>query len=357
LTPLQARRSTRWLCALALLTGGCAPSPDAPRGALTSIGQIRALTPSDAEGGRAVRIRGTVTYAHLGSRSLIVQAGDEGVFVDTGGSPIDLRPGREVEVEGSTGLGDTSVIVLASKVADLAAAPMPRAARVSIQELSSGAYSNRLVEAEGVVRSSVRENDGRMTLNLANEDGAFQARLNLGSSTGFGDGLIDARVMVRGVARTAFTMRGRPIRLQVLAADLKEVIVVKAAPPDGFAVPVQRIGPLLEARRRAAPHRVHVQGVKRQLADGTLVLTDGTGSIPVHLADASRVSTGEVLDVLAFITAAAGEVRLEDAVFRRIRDRAAAPAVSTGVPPTKSAQLPILETIGEVHRLPPVEAQ
>src|SRR5688572_29590375 len=103
--PRHARRAAHWLCALVLLAGGCSAAPNAPRTVLTSIRQIRAMNRAEAEAGYPVRIRGTVTYAHPGSRSLMVQAGDEGISVDTGDRTLELRPGHEVEVEGSTGPG------------------------------------------------------------------------------------------------------------------------------------------------------------------------------------------------------------------------------------------------------------
>src|SRR5688500_18257066 len=121
--------------------------------------QVRAVEPDDAERGYPVRLRGIVTYYHAASRTLIVQSGGDGIRVDTGKIQLPLTPGREVDVEGTTGLGEFSVVVLASKLTDLGAAALPAAERITIEGLSSGAYTNRRVEASGVVRSGVRDND------------------------------------------------------------------------------------------------------------------------------------------------------------------------------------------------------
>ena len=55
------------------------------------------------EHGYPVRLTGIATYHHPGSRTLIVQAGEYGVFVDTAKLQIRVTLGREVIVEGVTG--------------------------------------------------------------------------------------------------------------------------------------------------------------------------------------------------------------------------------------------------------------
>ena len=138
---------------VALLAVGCQPA--AHGGAsppLTTIAQVRAVKAADAERGYPVRLRGIVTYYHAASRALIVQSGSDGILVDTGKIQLAMAPGREVDVEGTTGLGESSVIVLASKLTDLRAAGLPPTERITIEELSSGAYTNRRVEVTFEIR-------------------------------------------------------------------------------------------------------------------------------------------------------------------------------------------------------------
>jgi signal transduction histidine kinase/CheY-like chemotaxis protein len=361
--PARARRVDAWILLLSLVAlpaVGCGPASHVSSlPVLSSIGQIRALKPAEAERGYPVRLRGIVTYHYAGF--LIVQAGDEGISVETGQRMIAVTPGREVEIHGSTGLGDSSVVVLAGKLTDLNAGTLPATERVvTTDALASGVYSHRRVEAAGVVRSGVRENDGRLTIKVATEGGTFQARVNGGSGTAFSDALINARVTVRGVAHTTFDMLGRPARLQILVSDEQDVEVLEAAPADAFSLPVQSVGKLLQAGPSAfAPHRVRVQGAMAQQPDGTTLVTDATGSVPIDIADLSGVHSGERIDVLGFVAAGPAGTVLEDAVFRRIEDGPAAtgrshPASSPLMPP---GQLPVLTTIGEIHRLRPVEAR
>ena len=102
---------------------------------------------------------------------------------------------------------------------------MPAAAPVSIKELWSGTHSYRRVEVEGIVRSGSRENDGRLTLNVASGDEVFQARINVLGPAPI-DAFIDSRVRIRGVADTMFSPTGRAIRVQVLVPSIKDIEVI-----------------------------------------------------------------------------------------------------------------------------------
>src|SRR5439155_26077164 len=97
----------------------------------------------------------------------------------------------------------------------------------------------------------------------------FEARV-LGSGPSAGDAFIDAAIRVRGVAETIFTMRGDPVRRQVLVPALKHVEIREPAAPDPFSIPLASIRALRDARPGTTPaHRVRVQGVLTDQPDGT----------------------------------------------------------------------------------------
>ena len=174
-------RAVLFLSVLATGAGACGPAQDRTPAVLTTVQQIRAIDAADGERGYPVRLQGIVTYYHPQSKSLIVQAGTEGIFVDTGKTEVPVTAGQEIVIEGSTGPGESSVIVIANKVTVVKAGTMPAAEPVSVAELSSGVHSYRRVQAEGIVRSTMRENDGRLTLNVTATDGSFQVRAIGGS--------------------------------------------------------------------------------------------------------------------------------------------------------------------------------
>src|SRR5262245_15302036 len=71
------------LAGASVIVAACAGSQNGGRRLLTTVSQVRALPALEAERGYPVRLSGIATYHHPGSKTLIVQAGDEGIFVDT----------------------------------------------------------------------------------------------------------------------------------------------------------------------------------------------------------------------------------------------------------------------------------
>ena len=350
------RLSSAWALLLAVVvTGvpyGCGPRTDGR--VLTTAGQIRDLRPADAERGYPVKLRGITTYYHASSNSLIVQTGDEGIRVDTSKIQGPIARGREVAIEGFTGVRESTPIVAGTALTDHGPS-LQLARRVSAGELASKSISYQYVEAAGIVHSARVENDGQFTLNVAGADGVFQARV-LGSGPAAGQSLIDARVRVRGAAGTTFNSRGQAVRLQILVPGLDAVQVDEAAPTDPLSIPAQSIGSLL----RTPPtmdfeHRVRVRGAITQHPDGTSSIGDGTGNIPVRIDEMPPPHVR--LDVLGFVVRTGGFVTLDDAIGRRIDD----PTSSHGAtgeesgPPNGARRLP-LTTIKDVRALPPGEA-
>ena len=119
---------------------------------------------------------------------------------------------------------------------------------VSSAQPSSERYLYRRVEAQGIVRSIVRENDGRLTLNVA--------------QGGRDPGTITATAARRGRRHAAgfagqhprrrppdLRHAGRPVRVEVLRrAGLTDVEITEPPPPDPFKVPI-RHRRLARARR------------------------------------------------------------------------------------------------------------
>jgi signal transduction histidine kinase/CheY-like chemotaxis protein len=324
---------------------------------LTSPKQVRQLRLADAARGYPVRLRGTATYYHVSSASLILQSGADGVLVDASQIHDSIAPGREIEVTGVTGIGESSAIVVGTAVKDLQPAEMPAATRVSIADLRSGAFSYQWVEATGVVRSARIENDRRFTLTVAAADGMFQARVN-GTGPGPGDKFIDAKVRLRGVAVTTFDLRGQPVRLAVLVPGPAEIAIEEAGAADPFLAPIESIGAVRQtAEGRRREHRVRVQGMIVRGPDGTASVTDKTGTMTVRIEEMTSALPDVEVDVSGFVERTGPDIVLESAVFRSIEpsppardDRA---PLSAAAGRTRSA----IATIAEVRRLLPIEAR
>jgi signal transduction histidine kinase/CheY-like chemotaxis protein len=255
-------------------------------------------------GGYPVRLRGVATYYHAPSRSLVVQAGGEGVFVDTGTIDVPIAAGREIEVEGSTSSDAFSTIVLATALTDLKAGTLPAFERASLKDLASPRHSHRNVEAEGMVRSGIRENDGRVTLNVEAADGVFQARINNAASALI-DSTVDARVRIRGVVHTSFNMRGAPVRLEVLVSGPADVVVNRSGPLDPTVLSVVehsvirtiREVRLLPTREAGRGNPVRLRGVVTAVAGtSNLFVQDSTAGIYMPLRG-DPLKAGQLVEV------------------------------------------------------------
>jgi signal transduction histidine kinase/DNA-binding response OmpR family regulator/HPt (histidine-containing phosphotransfer) domain-containing protein len=345
------------LAGAAMLACACVRTSHETLPTLTSTRQIRDLRLSDADTRYPVRLRGVATYYHASSASLILQTGADGILVNASRILAPIAIGREIEVAGVTGAGESSAIVIGTGVKDLGPAQLPPAGRVSIADLRSGAFSYRLVEAAGVVRSARVDNERRFTLSIATADGLFQARVN-GSGPGAGYEFIDSKVRLRGVALTTFDMRGQPVRLQILVASPADISVEEAGAPDPFAVPIQSIGAVRRtAGRSRLEHRVRVQGTIVRRADGTASVTDGTGSLLVKIDEMTSMLPDAQVDVSGFVERTGPDVALDSAVFRSIEPAPPAHADRAAAAGETARARSAITTIGEIRRLPPVEAR
>jgi signal transduction histidine kinase/CheY-like chemotaxis protein len=357
------------LAGVAMLSIACErPAPKQTLPLLTSTTEVRHLRLAEAVRGYPVRLRGIATYYSDPPAFLILQTGAVGIQVDISrvpvvagvfdlASPTPIETGREIEVVGVTGIGESVAIIVATAIKDLQPAQLPAVARVSIADLRSGTFSYRLVDAAGIVRSSRVEDDWRFTLAIATADGILQAHVN-GSGPGPGDAFIDSKVRVRGVARTTYNMRGQPVRLQLLVPSVAEIVIEEAGVADPFSVPIQSIEAVRRAAERTlAEHRVHVQGVIVRRPDGTASVTDNTGSMAVGIEEMTSALPDTQVDVSGFVERAGPDVVLDSAVFRSIEPASPTRDDRTRLSGQSAHAQPAIATIAEVRRLPPVEAR
>jgi signal transduction histidine kinase/DNA-binding response OmpR family regulator/HPt (histidine-containing phosphotransfer) domain-containing protein/uncharacterized protein YdeI (BOF family) len=323
---------------------------------LTSVTEVRQLRLADAERGYPVRLRGVATYYHVPSASLILQAGADGILIDASQIRTPIVPGREIEIGGVTGIGDSSAIVVGTTLTDLQPAALPVAARVSIADLRSGTFSYRWIEATGVVRSASVENDLRFMLTVVSAAGTFQARVN-GSGPGVGDRFIDSKVRVRGVALTTFNMSHQPVRLQVFVPGLAEIAIEEAGAADPFSVPIQSIAAVRRtAEHTRMEHRVRLRGMIVRHPDGTASVTDRTGRMSVTIEEMTSGLPATEVDVSGFVERTGPDVVLDSAVVHSTEPHLPTRPERTPLAGPAGTR-PAIRTIAEIRRLPPVEAR
>ena len=198
------------LVALVAGAGALALWSAGPSRPLDTVALVRELAPGAAP--RSVHLRGIITYRFPGTLPrFVIQDATGGLAVRLSTSSADLPVGHEAEVVGSTrslaGLRE----VLASSVVVRPARGLLEARRIGIAGLQSGNDDGRMVELEGIVEAArVEQSEGGAygLWDVATAGGSFSAVLPDESSAD-AEAFVNARVRLRGVARTVLNTRGQ----------------------------------------------------------------------------------------------------------------------------------------------------
>ncbi len=133
------------------------------------------------------------------------------------------------------------------------------------------------------------------------------------------NGLIDARVRLRGVIGTRFNSNRQIVGLALFFGNLRDLTVLQPAAADPFSAEVSPIYQLLQYSPKGEPgHRQRVRGVvTMHRPGGDFYIEDATGGLQIQTDDASA-KTGDLVDAVGY--AAPGEYSpvLQDAMIRRI---------------------------------------
>ena len=211
---------------------------------LTSISQIRRLTPDQAALGYPVRLRATVTF-HNQHRDCFVMDEMDGVFVARKHAEARLQPGQVVELKGVTAPGDYAPIIRENQVQILGETPMPIATPVSFDQLASGEMDCQFVEVQGIIRLAFRVGTSHLQLQVAVGEGDLRAYVydypEVNSAR-----LVDAVVRLRGAVGGRFNQKRQLVAPLLFVNGTNNVVVLKAAPAEPFSAPVRIVRSLLQ---------------------------------------------------------------------------------------------------------------
>jgi len=279
---------------------------------LTSVQQVRQLSPEQAAQGYPALVRGVVTFCDANADvGFFLQNGPAGIYVKLG-EGTNLNPGDRVEIEGPTQPGDYVPMVHADHFRVLGQSPLPPADRIGYEQLASGKEDCQWVEVEGVVRSVIAATKDRARVDLM-LDGQRLTALVGHLDEAKGQALICAKVRLQGVCRTRFN-RKRQLRAPYLSVSSISNIVIESPPPGEVAgVP---LASLLQFNSEGYyGRRVKVQGVVTEQKENALFIQDGGASLYIKTGQDNPVSPGDVVQVVGFPALGQYAPGLEDAVF------------------------------------------
>jgi len=289
---------------------------------LTTTRMAHSLTAEDAARAYPVRIRGIAAYYE---RTSYFPYGEMFLLDSTGGVYVTLRalpsapihPGTLVEVEGVSGRGGYASQVDEAVARVIGESHLPaQAPLVTMEQLLSGAEDCKWVAIEGVVHSveqfgdieriMVEMNGGPIALITPREPGADYTRL------------IDATVRAHGNNAPTFNHHHQLTGTFLFLASLKNITVLKAAPPDPFALPVLPVDKILNFNPKAEyGHRIHIRGrLTLQWPGSKLCLTEAARGICAETTQTTPLRVGDEVDVVGFPEVGPLTPMLTDAIFR-----------------------------------------
>lgn len=299
-----------WIFAPLLLWGD-QPEP------VSSIAQLRGLTPEDAARALPVHITGVVTRCTR--NEIYLQEEDNAAFVTPSRDHPLYQLGDYIEVFGATAEGHFIPMVTetSSRLIERRLLPVP--VRAGYRDLASGRLDCRWVEVEGVIRSLDRHSSGKMACHLAVEGALL--KVEVAQSTDYSRlNLIGATVRLRGVAGGLKNHQRQIVQPIVWVSPNPETFQVESQlPADLFTLSTQTISTLLSFSDTARP--ITVSKITGQViwseSPTHLFVRDESDSVEVRLQAPSVFQAGDDVEVVGFAEHGTIKPILVDALARR----------------------------------------
>ena len=296
-----------------------------PGEVITRAREVRTLGDAALKAKPPVLLRGIVLHRYPTRASFILKDDSDAIFIDAlaTGNPLALGvvPGAAVEVEGHAVAGIFAPMIIVPKgdgIRVTGAGVLPAPVPLTAEAARTGLLDAHLVVAEGVVRRAPATAKPYATpaLEMVFENTRLFVYLNQ-DEAGWND-LVDARIQVAGICSGIWNRQGQIIAPCLMAMDRRDVTVLRAAPPDPFALPARSVGDIMRYRPEdAAGHRIHVAGVVlHALPDGRVFVFNGETAVCVECTNAPSVAVGDAVDVAGFPGMRDRSPFLEDAVLR-----------------------------------------
>lgn len=315
-----------------MIIGGLAPFVlfGAPGEPISSISQLRSLTPEEASHSLPVHIAGVITRST--HNEMYVQEGSEAVFVTPDHKAGVYQLGDYVEVFGTTSKGQFLPMVTEASSRLIGHRPLPEPVRASYRDLASGRLDCCWVEVAGIIRTVERGSSGKMVCYLA-ADGAL-LKVEVSQSVDYARlPLIGASVRLRGVAGGLKNYRRQIVKPIVWVTPTTETFSIETqAPADLFALSTQAVSTLLSYPDTMRPDTVSkVAGQVIWSESAThLFLRDQSDSLEVRLQAPNSFRVGDLVEVAGFAEHGLIKPILVDAFARCVgHDTAPSPRQTT----------------------------
>ncbi len=287
---------------------------DAKLPLLTTIGQVRRLSAEAGSRAYPARVQGVVTAKFETSPSLVIQDGDQGIYVgvplgDTRG-PLEI--GDACEITGTTRSAAFAPMIDAQQVTRLGLGRLPDPLRPSWDQILNGSLDSQYVELQGIV-TDVHENGVKLLTRV----GKIEMDLG-GKSQEEWRRFEDALVRVRGCVLADYARTTRLVSSGKIRFIRPAITVDEFPPADPFAIPLKRVAALrLFDLQASAFQRVKVSGQIVHAHNGRYCLMDGTNGLRFFPKKNVSLPAGALVDVVGILDLSGPSPGLREAVVRQ----------------------------------------
>ena len=288
---------------------------------LTTVASVLALNPQQALAGRPVHLHGVVGFFDPAWIMLFVQDRTGSIYVDCDYRPgaVSLEPGQVVDVDGVTGPSAIAREVYAANIRVYPRKePIPLSPVAQLNDLFVGAHDAQWVAGSGAIQS-VAHDSRHFFLTVRVDDHVLRLLVPVRPGQRL-DAAPGATIRFRGEGSIQADQMRRVRQVQVLVPRIDDIEIVRPAPADLFARPVQPIRDLPEFGSQslnAGPVRIRgVLTLQRPAAE--LFVQDDSAAIRVTAARMPSLRPGDRLDIAGFSEAGVYAATIHDAIVRKI---------------------------------------
>jgi signal transduction histidine kinase len=270
-----------------------------------------------------VHLQAVVTFFDPASYDLFLHDETGAIWMAWTPDSPKVTVGDFVEVQAATTFTDFAPDLLNPRLKILGPGEMPKAHKVSFEQMASTLEDCQWVEVEGIVRQAEylhrNARERQLWMGVAIPGGMIDAQIPWDGSP-VPSGFVDARVRLRGAVGAEFNAEGQQVGVSLSVPSLQYIEILETPRADPLVGAPTPIGQLQRFGYPHEPgHRVRLEGTVTAVMPGRgFYLEDRSGSVNVVSRQEINLKPGDRVETLGFVGIFDMHVRLEDAVTRLI---------------------------------------